>query len=269
MCKEVERQLMSGAKISLSPNAKSVIILVLLCAFSGPFGCATQVTRPDVDYYFSHPLLNARWKPEHFHTQTKPRTAAARRGSSHKSHTKKTRSAKTAKQPLSPAPRQELRGNDIKVVRHEMVLAARRLVGIGENVTQDGFIRHILVVNNLGLGRLPKKNVIDWLYGQAGDNVRKVADVAVGDILFLGDGKPEQVVIVEHCSEDSTVSFIGVVGGKVERGTLSLTRRKVRRDEAEKKVLNSYVGKSRLAGSLLVGAFTLSGHQQRLAAGGR
>ena len=267
MCKEVGRQLMCGAKTTLSLNIQSILVLVLANGFLVSAGCGTRITRPDVNYYFSHPLLNARWKPEHFQSQKSPTTTAAKRGPSKKSSVKKTRRAETARKQPAPVLRQELRGNDIEVVRHEMVLAARRLVGIGENVTQDGFIRHILVVNNLGLGRLPEENVINWLYGQAGDSVRKVDGVAAGDILFLGDSKPEQAVIVEHCSADGTVSFIGVVGDKVERGTLSLTRRTVRRDEAEKKVLNSYVGKSRLAGSLLVGAFTLSGHQQRLAAG--
>jgi hypothetical protein len=234
-------------------------------------GCGVHLSRPDVTYNFHHPLLNERWMerlPAARASKAKGRTAKAKKAKA----AGKAKSRKVAKTGSgSPAARpdpQELRGNDVEVVRREMVLSAQRLLGVRDSFSQDSFIRHILVVNNLDLGKLPEEGGVGWLYGKLGKEAGKVDGVAPGDVLFLGDGTPEQCVIVEKADADGTVTFIGYVAGSVQRGVLSLTHREVRRDEASQKVLNTFIGKTRLAGGLLLGAFSLQKHQERLASQG-
>lgn len=228
------------------------------------FGCGISVRRPDMSYYFSHPLLNERWLDR---SSTSGRVAKAekRKRSRKQARSKRSRTKTIAKKKVVPPPTQELRGNDLEVVRREMVLSAKRLVGIGESFSQDSFLRHILIVNNLGLGEFPEAGIVSWLHKHAGKNAGTVTGLAAGDLLFLGDGTPEQCVIVEAVEADGGVAFIGYLNGRVQRGVLSLTRREVRRDEASRKVLNTFIGKTQLAGGLLLGSYRLEKHKERLA----
>lgn len=226
------------------------------------FGCGVQVQRPDMGYYFSHPLLNERWHDRQLKKRRVASSKKAKRAS--KKARKKSRKKVAAKQ-VAPPPAQELRGNELEVVRREMVLSAQRLVGIGESFSQDSFLRHLLIVNNLGLGEFPEEGVVGWLHQHAGKGAGTVTGLAAGDFLFLGDDQPEQCVVVEKVDGDGGVAFIGYLNGRVQRGVLSLTRRDVRRDESSKKVLNSFVGKTRLAGGLLLGSYQLDKHKEKLA----
>ena len=237
--------------------ALASVLLLLLSS------CGISVSRSEITYYFSHPLLNEEWNPRHFQTTVR---SASGKGRSVKKAKGKRRAKKAKKKgpALVATPAQELRGNDMEVGRQEMVLAGRRLLGVGETFTQDSFIRHLLVVNNLGVGRIPEEGTVKFLFEGLGSS-RKVKEVKAGDILFLGDGSPEQCVIVEQVESDGTVGFIGYVSGRVSRGVLSLTHASVRRDETSKKVLNTFVGKTQLAGGLLLGAYTLDAHQRMLA----
>ncbi len=246
-CQRCQRQL---------PQAIGLLLVLLL------LGCGIQVRRPDMGYYFSHPLLNERWlerEPGKVRTVRESKRKKARRKAR-----KKARKKALVKK-VAPPPTQELRGNDLEVVRREMVLSAQRLVGIGESFSQDSFLRHILIVNNLGVGKFPEKGVVGWLHKHAGKNAGTVTGLAAGDFLFLGDVKPEQCVVVEEVEADGGVKFIGYLNGRVKRGVLSLTRREVRRDEASKKVLNSFVGKTQLAGGMLLGSYRLDKHKEELA----
>lgn len=223
--------------------------------------CADYMAQSDVTYYFTHPLLNEDWKPQNTgkavftDTASRQRVAAKDKASrTNGGKTRRTGDKKTAAvRPLPPA--QDLRGNLPEVVRDEVVLSARRVVGIKGSFDQDGFIRHILVVNNLGLGKLPSKGAVSWFYQQAAADGRAVNQVQPGDILFLGDDEPEMCVVAVRVDDDDTVAFIGVVGDTVQEGVLSLARQDVRRDEKTNKVLNSFVGKAKLAGSQLLGSY--------------
>lgn len=226
-------------------------------------GCGIAMKRPDLPYYFSHPLLNERWQDGGGANASAKKVAKAKRKRSKKRKARKGQVAKKAppKAPLT----QELRGNDLEVVRREMVLSAQRLVGIGDSFSQDSFLRHLLIVNNLGLGDFPTEGVVAWLYKHAGKSAGKVGAVAPGDLLFLGDKGPEQCVVVEKMGDDGRINFIGYVSGRVQRGVLSLNQRTARRDEKTQEVLNTFVGKSRLAGALLVGSYRLDRHKDALA----
>ena len=239
------RQRQAGQGVSL------LMALLLL-------GCGVEMRRPDMGYYFSHPLLNERWLDQE---SGKARVATARKG---KKASKKA-SKKAVASSVTPPPTQELRGNELEVVRREMVLSAQRLVGVGDSFSQDSFLRHILIVNNLGLGEFPEEGVVGWLHKHAGKGAGTVTGLGAGDFLFLGDGQPEQCVVVEKVEADGGVTFIGYLNGQVQRGVLSLTRRDVRRDEGTKQVLNSFVGKTQLAGGLLLGSYQLDKHKDQLA----
>ncbi len=266
----------------------ALVCVVALC-LGALAGCGVTVERPKVGYYFSNPLLNEQWKPVAFQfsdsdsekeqrarldrvrvVQTpqreKKRTRIAR-----KSTAKKV--AKSSKPPRKQASKKELaqplRGPELDVVRNEMVLSARRLLGIKDSFTQDSFLRHILVVNNLGLGSLPRDGIVPWLSKKQGTEKTPTA-VKPGDVLFLGDKSPELAVIVETVDDGGLVTYIGYWNEEVQRGVLSLTHPEVRREESSQTVLNTFIKKGRLAGGLLVGGFHLhSAYGSAVAQGGR
>ena len=39
-------------------------------------GCGLDVTRPEMEYYFTHPVLNEEWKPDLWRTSSRSRVAA-------------------------------------------------------------------------------------------------------------------------------------------------------------------------------------------------
>lgn len=261
---QTARPIRLGRVVSLQTLNGFITRIALLAALPLLLSsCGLRVSQPEMNYYFSHPLLNEQWKPRHFQGGKARRVADKGKTSRKKKSRRKTASGRKNTKKLLATPAQELRGNDMDVVRLEMVLAARRLLGVGETFTQDSFIRHLLVVNNLGVGRVPEQGTVKFLFEELGG--REVGTVKAGDILFLGDGGPEQCVIAEQVDSDGTVAFIGYVGGRVSRGVLSLSQAAVRRDEKSKKVLNSFVDKTTLAGSLLLGAYTLESHEKMLA----
>ena len=244
-----------------------LVVLVMVAV-----GCGLDVTRPEMEYYFTHPVLNEEWKPDLWRTSSRSRVAAKLKKKSKKrksSSKKKRRKAVAAKKKAAPPAvkhHQPLRGNEVEVVRREMVLSATRLIGIKDSFDQDSFARHLLVVNNLGLGKIPGKDTLDWLYKRQGKAARVIKEVQPGDLLFLGDGGPEYVVVVEKIDANGGVTFVGCISNEVRRGVLSLKQRQARRDERSGKVLNSFVGKSKLAGSLLMGSFSMATHSSTLTA---
>jgi len=238
-------------------------------------GCGLDVTRPEMEYYFTHPVLNEEWKPDLWRTSSRRRVVAKlkkkkkkrkrKRRSSSKKKQKKAVAAK--KKAVTPVVKhhQPLRGNEVEVVRREMVLSATRLIGVKDSFDQDSFAKHLMVVNNLGLGKIPSKDTLSWLYKRQGKGTRVIKEVRPGDLLFLGDGEPEYVVVVEKVDDAGGVTFVGCISNEVRRGVLSLKQRQARRDERSGKVLNSFVGKSKLAGSLLMGSFSMATHSNSLA----
>lgn len=226
-------------------------------------GCSIDFKAAPADYFFSNSLLNNQWQPRLCrHADGKPKIKKHRRRTKRvakKSTAKKRNRKVVAKKTPAPVLLQPLRGNDLKVVREEMVLSAQRLVGIRNSFSQDTFARHLLTVNNLGVGGVPKTDVVGWLHkATAAGKGRLLSRVEKGDLLFLGEDGPEMLVVAEAVETDGTVTFIGYIAGEVKRGVLSLKHRQARRDEATQKVLNSFVGKSQLAGELLVGVSSLS-----------
>ena len=244
-----------------------LVVLVMVA-----LGCGLDVTRPEMEYYFTHPVLNEEWKPDLWRTSSRSRVAAKlkKKSRKRKSSSKKKRRKQAARKKKQAPPavkhHQPLRGNDVEVVRREMVLSATRLIGVKDSFDQDSFARHLLVVNNLGLGKIPGKDTLDWLYKRQGKAARVVKEVQPGDLLFLGEGGPEYVVVVEKIEGDGGVTFVGCISNEVRRGVLSLKQRQARRDERSGKVLNSFVGKSKLAGSLLMGSFSMAAHSSMLTA---
>jgi hypothetical protein len=247
------------------PLAPAIALTFIILV--GMQGCGIELKRPDMPYYFSHPLLNERWLERAGTPSTQPKKVARASGKAkvRKGRKKDGKARKTAATAPPSAPTQTLRGNELDVVRGEMVLAAQRLLGIGETFTQDSFLRHLLIVNNLGLGDFPEEGVVVWLYQHAGEGAGKVGPIVAGDLLFLGEQKPEQCVVVETVEGDGRIGFIGYISGRVQRGVMSINQRTARRDEKSQKVLNTFVGKSRLAGGLLLGSYRLDRHKERLA----
>lgn len=240
--------------------------LVLCLCLTLAAGCGVTVKRAGLPYYFAHPILNERWEAGTLRAHAKKRAQSTVK--KHKKKTSVRASRKKSRQAISgaratqasrPVEPQPLRGNDLTVMRREVVLSAQRLVGIRDSFTQDSFIRHILKVNNLGLGEVPEEGGVAWLFSMPGTFRRAIPNVFPGDILFLGDGEPQQCVVVEKVDREGQVTFIGLVSGQVQRGKLSLTRRDARRDEISGKVLNSFIGKGKLAGALLIGGYSLAG----------
>lgn len=263
-----ERALTLKPGAGLLRRAPLLLLLVMVAV-----GCGLDVTRPEMEYYFTHPVLNEEWKPDLWRTSSRRAVAAKlkkkkkkkkRRASSKKKKRKAVAAKKKAAKPVEKH-YQPLRGNDMEVVRREMVLSATRLIGIKDSFDQDSFAKHLMVVNNLGLGKIPSRDTLAWLYKRQGEGTRVIKEVKPGDLLFLGDGEPEYVVVVEKIDADSGVTFVGCISNEVRRGVLSLKHRQARRDERSGKVLNSFVGKSKLAGSMLMGSFSMATHGNTLA----
>jgi len=233
-------------------------------------GCGSlKVRSPDVSYYFGHPLLNEDWKPGAAEGRKKQSDAREkRRNTGKKKHASAGTSGKSEKKSVKKSvavqtgapPAQELRGNEVEVLRKEMVLSAQRLVGIRDSFTQDSFLRHLLTVNNFGGKSMPSEGTVGWLQGQVGKEARVLSEVQPGDLLFLGEDDVEMCVVVEAVEDNDRVTFIGVMGDEVKRGNLSLSQRSARRDEASGKVLNTFVDRTRLAGGMLLGGLSLSRH---------
>ena len=238
-------------RMSLIPAGVSLLTICLS-------GCGITLVKQEVGYYFSHPILNERWKPDNLY-KGKGRSVASK---------KKSRSSKSKEKKHSVAvevPAQELRGEDVSALRAEMVTSARRLLGIHDSFNSDSFLRHILYVNNLGIGKLPQENTVRWLQRRGGVSTAKIT-LQAGDVVFLGEEEAEYAVVVESVDTDGTVTFIGILDGVVARGVLSLEQPSARRNESDRKVLNSFLGKSRPAGELVLGAFSLAGYHERFAA---
>ena len=104
-----------------------------------------------------------------------------------------------------------------------------------------------------------------WLQRRGGVSTAKIT-LQAGDVVFLGEEEAEYAVVVESVDTDGTVTFIGILDGVVARGVLSLEQPSARRNESDRKVLNSFLGKSRPAGELVLGAFSLAGYHERFAA---
>lgn len=236
-------------------------------------GCGASMARPPVDYYFSNPILNHPWTPAGLASSSPRKDRREEAASSKASRNRRKTSAKTGRSAKStevssrPAPPavQPLRGNDLRVMRKETVVSAQRLVGIKDSFTQDSFLRHLLVVNNVDLGKLPDSGLVEWLYQRKPASAS--ATVEEGDILFLGDGSAEMGVVVETVSPEGTVTFIGYWDDEVKRGVLSPGQPKARRDETSGRELNSFLRRNRLAGEMLLGRFPLGGSSSTLAAG--
>jgi len=238
------------------------VLLCLALLSAGGCGHSVKMRSPDVSYYFGHPLLNEAWKPG----ATKKK---AREAKEHRSRSAKKRSAsktgagavrESAAVKTGAPPAQELRGNEVEVIRKEMVLSAQRLVGIKDSFTHDSFLRHLLQVNNFGGSSMPSEGTVAWLQGQVGKEARLLSEVQPGDLLFLGEDEAEMCVVVESVEDNDRVTFIGVMGDEVKRGSLSLSQRSARRDETTGKVLNTFVDRTRLAGGMLMGGLSLSRH---------
>jgi hypothetical protein len=256
----------------------SIKIAALVVCLLWLAGCSINFKSAPTDYFFSNSLLNAQWEPTLCrHADGKAKVAKKkRRKKKRRSASKRSRKNKTvakkntapskkaakkvaAKQKLEAPKLQPLRGNELKVVREEIALSAQRLVGIRNSFTQDTFARHLLTVNNLGLGKVPKTGVVAWLHKQTGAGKSKlVGPVGKGDLLFLGDNKPDMLIVAESVTADGVVTFVGYLDNEVKRGVLSTKHKSARRDESTQKILNSFVGKSRLAGDMLLGVSSLS-----------
>jgi len=135
----------------------------------------------------------------------------------------------------------------------EVADAAGRLVGIRSSFDQDTFLKHVLFVSNVALDDAPGEGLVRWVwkqYGKAG-----AARLEPGHLVFLGWGKKARVVgVVESVDEHGTAQFVTVQGDEVKRLTITPKNPRARRDERSGRILNSAVGKGRLAGECLMGS---------------
>jgi len=251
------------------PSLSRLLVVLLFIGAGTTLGCghSVKVRSPDVSYYFGHPLLNEDWKPGAVEAEKKQsKNRSHRKATAEKNgHASKRKRASDAVKSSAAVrtgapPAQELRGNEVEVVRKEMVLAAQRLVGIKDSFTQDSFLRHVLTVNNFGGDSMPAEGTVAWLHGQVGKEARVLSEVKPGDLLFLGEDDVEMCVVVEEVEDNDRITFIGALGDEVKRGNLSLSQRSARRDETSGKVLNTFVDRTRLAGGMLLGGLSLSRH---------
>ena len=134
----------------------------------------------------------------------------------------------------------------------EIADAAGRLVGIRSSFDQDSFLKHVLFVSNVSLEDAPAKGLLRWIwkrYGTAGSR-----SLAPGHLVFLGWGGQVRLVgVVEAVDVHGTAQFVMVHGDEVSRLTVTPARPGARRDERTGRILNSAVGKGRLAGETLMG----------------
>ena len=242
--------------------------------------CGVTVGRPDLGYYFSNPVLNEDWTPRLLKEGSREKGSKSARGKSKKKSVTAVAAGKksgdkhagteeaggaAAAAAGSESLSQPLRGNDAEVVRREVVLSAVRLLGIRDSFTSDTFARHVVVVNNLGLGDPPAEGVVQWVRAKSGgDNVR-AGQYRVGDFLFFGESEAEMLAVVESVEEDGVLTFIGLVNGEVQRGQVCPGRKNVRRDETSGKVMNSFVEHATLAGELLLGSAGVEDYATRVA----
>ncbi len=134
----------------------------------------------------------------------------------------------------------------------EVADAASRLVGIRSSFDQDTFLKHVLFVSNVALDDAPGEGLVSWVwktYGKAGST-----SLAPGHLVFLGWGGRVRVVgVVEEVDEFGTAQFVTVHGDEVKRQKITMAHPRARRDEHSGRILNSPVGKGRLAGETLMG----------------
>ncbi len=135
----------------------------------------------------------------------------------------------------------------------EVADAAGRLVGIRSSFDQDSFLKHVLFVSNVSLDDAPGEGLARWVwsrYGKAG-----ATRLTPGSLLFLGRGKKIRMVgIVEAVDDHGTATFVAVQGDEVKRLTVTPSRPRVRRDEGTGRILNSPMGRGRLAGEAIMGS---------------
>jgi hypothetical protein len=135
----------------------------------------------------------------------------------------------------------------------EVADAAGRLVGIRSSFDQDTFLKHVLFVSNVALDDAPGEGLLRWVwkqYGKAG-----AMRLEPGHLVFLGWGKKARVVgVVESVDAHGTAQFVTVQGDEVKRLTITPGKPRARRDERSGRILNSAVGKGRLAGECLMGS---------------
>ncbi len=136
----------------------------------------------------------------------------------------------------------------------EVADAAGRLVGIRSSFDQDTFLKHVLFVSNVALEDAPGEGLVRWVwkrYGKKG----KAPRLAPGHLVFIGWGdKARMVGVVESVDEHGTARFVTVHGDEVKRLTITPGKPGARRDERSGRILNSAVGKGRLAGECLLGS---------------
>ncbi len=146
-------------------------------------------------------------------------------------------------------------------LRSELLAAAKRLVGIGQNFDEEGFLTHLLQVSDYPLQAKPGDDLVKTLYNQLSE--RKATFGAnqsprVGDLVFFhntydrdkdsrADDWFTMVGVVESVDGSATITFIGFAQGGVRRLYLNTQRPAVRRNDASQKTLNSIVRAKSLA----------------------
>ena len=136
----------------------------------------------------------------------------------------------------------------------EVADAAGRLVGIRSSFDQDSFLKHVLFVSNVALDDAPGEGLVRWVWKRYGTK-GKAPRLSPGHLVFIGWGdKTRMVGVVESVSEHGTARFVTVHGDEVKRLTITPGKPGARRDERSGRILNSAVGKGRLAGECLLGS---------------
>ena len=152
--------------------------------------------------------------------------------------------------PKSTAKKGASRGNGSSA---EVADAAGRLVGIRSSFDQDTFLKHVLFVSNVALDDAPVEGLVGWVWKNYGDVKSK--GISPGHLVFLGWGGRARIVgVVESVDEHGTAQFVTVHGDEVKRRKINLSHPQARRDERSGRILNSAVGKGRLAGECLLGS---------------
>ena len=135
----------------------------------------------------------------------------------------------------------------------EVADAAGRLIGIRSSFDQDSFLKHVLFVSNVSLDDAPKEGLAKWVWGRYGK--AGATRLVPGSLVFLGRGKKVSMVgIVEAVDDHGTATFVAVQGDEVKRLTVTPSRPRVRRDEGTGRILNSPMGRGRLAGEAILGS---------------
>jgi len=133
-----------------------------------------------------------------------------------------------------------------------MADAAGRLVGIRASFDQDAFLKHVLFVSSVTLDDAPADGLTRWVWERYGEGGGR--SLAPGRLVFLGwSGRARLVGVVESVDEHGTARFVAVHGDEVKRLTITPALPRARRDERSGRILNSAVGRGRLAGEALMG----------------